>query len=120
MRRLLILLMFPAAAAIGADLPAREAKRVQEAAAVLTAIHAVPDRDIPQDLWARAACIGVVPGLQKTAFVVGGEYGKGLMSCRRGGQWSAPVFIELGKGSLGLQLGAESIDLVLLIMNRDG
>ena len=62
----------------------------------------------------------VVPSLKKAAFVFGGEYGKGLMSCRSNGAWSAPVFMEIGKGSWGLQLGAQSIDLVLLVMNERG
>jgi lipid-binding SYLF domain-containing protein len=107
-------------AALGADLSTRERKRVEEAAAVLKEIHAVPDKDIPQELWDRARCVVVVPSLKKAAFVVGGEYGKGLMSCRKGGAWGAPVFMEIGKGSWGLQLGAQSIDLVLLIMNDRG
>jgi SH3 domain-containing YSC84-like protein 1 len=80
----------------------------------------VPDKDIPQDLWDKAACVLVVPSLKKAAFVVGGEYGKGLMSCRHQGAWSAPVFMQVGKGSWGLQIGAQSIDLVLLVMNESG
>src|SRR5262245_2086915 len=104
-------------ATLGAKVSTSEAKRIQEAAEVLQALHAAPDKDIPQDLWQKAECVAVVPGLKKAAFIVGGEYGKGLMSCRRSGGWSAPVFLEIGKGSWGLQIGAESIDLVLLVMN---
>ena len=74
----------------------------------------------PADLWNNAACVIVVPGLKKAAFVIGGEYGKGLMSCRQDGRWSAPVFMMIGKGSWGLQIGAQSIDLVLLVMNTGG
>jgi SH3 domain-containing YSC84-like protein 1 len=103
-----------------ADLSTSETKRIQEAAQVLKEIHAVPDKDIPQDLWNKAACVIVVPSLKKAAFVFGGEYGKGLMSCRRDGSWSAPVFMQVGKGSWGLQIGAQSIDLVLLVMNEGG
>jgi lipid-binding SYLF domain-containing protein len=80
----------------------------------------VPDKDIPQDLWDKAQCVVVVPGLKKAAFIVGGEYGKGLMSCRHEGAWTAPIFMEVGKGSWGLQIGAQSIDLVFLVMNRSG
>ncbi len=98
----------------------KEGKRIEEAATVLKEIHAVPEKDIPQDLWDRAACVMVVPGLKKAAFVIGGEYGKGLMSCRKGSSWSAPIFMEIGKGSWGLQIGAQSIDLVLLVMNDGG
>jgi len=106
--------------AYGADVSTKEAARIQEAATVLKEIHAVPDKDIPQDLWERAACVIVVPGLKKAAFVIGGEYGKGLMSCRHAGEWGAPVFMQVGKGSWGLQIGAQSIDLVLLVMNAKG
>jgi lipid-binding SYLF domain-containing protein len=103
-----------------ADLSTKEASRIQEAATVLQEIHGVPDKDIPRDLWDRAACVMVVPGLKKAAFVVGGEYGKGLMSCRHDGGWTAPIFMQVGKGSWGLQIGAQSIDLVLLVMNEKG
>jgi len=106
--------------AMAGELSSREAKRIQEAATVLKEIHAVPDKDIPQELWERAECVIVVPGLKKAAFVIGGEYGNGLMSCRHTGEWSAPVFMQVGKGSWGLQIGAQSIDLVLLVMNASG
>jgi len=105
---------------LGADLSTAQTKRIQEAAAVLKEIHATPDKDVPKELWDRAKCVIVVPSLKKAAFVVGGEYGKGLMSCRTGGDWTAPVFMEIGKGSWGLQIGAQSIDLVLLVMNDRG
>jgi len=108
------------ATALGASVSSNESKRIQEAATVLREIHAVPDKDIPQDLWNNASCVAVIPGLKKAAFVIGGEYGKGLMSCRHAGVWSAPVFMQLGKGSWGLQIGAQSIDLVLLVMNNGG
>ncbi len=109
-----------AVTAQAADLSTKEASRVQEAATVLREIHGVPDKDIPQDLWEKAACVIVVPGLKKAALVVGGEYGKGLMSCRHDGEWSAPIFMRVEKGSWGLQIGAQSIDLVLLVMNSKG
>ena len=109
-----------AATAHGADLSAKEAGRIQEAATVLQEIHSVPDKDIPDELWERAECVIVVPSLKKAAFVFGGEYGKGLMSCKHGGQWGAPIFMQVGKGSWGLQIGAQSIDLVLLVMNKSG
>jgi lipid-binding SYLF domain-containing protein len=62
----------------------------------------------------------VIPGLKKAAFIIGGEFGKGLMSCRENGTWSAPLFMEMQKGSWGLQIGGESVDLVLLVMNEGG
>ncbi len=98
----------------------KERERIAEAAGVLKEIHAVPDKDVPRDLWDKAECVLVIPSLKKAAFVFGGEYGKGLMSCRRNAGWSAPIFMELGKGSWGLQIGAQSIDLVLLVMNESG
>ena len=105
---------------LAAGISTAQTKRIQDAAQVLKEIHAVPDKDIPQELWERAACVIVVPSVKKAALVFGGEYGKGLMSCRHDGAWSAPVFMEVGKGSWGLQIGAQSIDLVLLVMNQSG
>src|SRR5439155_9570351 len=107
-------------AVAAADLSTKATNRIREAATTLKEIHAVPDKDIPQELWDKAECVIVVPALKKAAFVFGGEYGSGLMSCRHDGQWSAPVFMQIGKGSWGLQIGAQSIDLVLLVMNARG
>jgi SH3 domain-containing YSC84-like protein 1 len=109
-----------ATTASAADLSAKSVERIKDAATVLTEIHAVPDKDIPQELWDKASCVIVIPSLKKAAFIIGGEFGKGLMSCRHNGQWSAPIFMELQKGSWGLQIGAESVDLVLLVMNENG
>ena len=108
------------AAPLSAALSSSEVQRIADAAAVLGELHTAPDQDVPLDLWEKAACVMVVPGLKKAAFIFGGEYGKGLMSCRHGGAWSAPIFIRLGKGSWGLQFGAQSIDLVMLVMNERG
>lgn len=105
---------------VPADPPTHQTKRLSEAADVLREIHTVPDKDVPKELWDKAACVMVVPGLKKAAFVVGGEFGKGVMSCRKNGAWSAPVFMQIEKGSWGLQIGAQSIDLVLLVMNEKG
>src|SRR3954470_8375177 len=107
-------------APLAAALSESEAKRIQEAATVLRELHAAPDQDVPLDLWQKASCVMVIPGLRKAAFIVGGEYGKGLMSCRNDTTWSPPVFMRLGKGSWGLQFGAQTIDLVLLVMNDKG
>ena len=122
MRRLVM--MVSLAAAAGAPLVAEvspiQTQRIADAATVLNEIHAVPEKDIPQELWDHSACVLVIPGLKKAAFIFGGEYGKGLMSCRRNGGWSAPLFMRLEKGSWGFQIGAQSIDLVLLVMNEGG
>jgi len=94
--------------------------RLRTATIVLHEILSAPDKGIPEDLLARAQCVMIVPGLKKGAFIVGGEYGKGVLSCRNGAGWSAPLFLELQKGSVGFQIGGESVDLVLLFMNDQG
>jgi SH3 domain-containing YSC84-like protein 1 len=94
--------------------------RIQNSAIVLDEIHKAPDNDIPIDLWEKASCVGVLPSVKKAAFIVGGEFGRGVMSCRSGDSWSAPSFIELEKGSIGFQIGGESVDLVMLVMNENG
>ena len=102
-----------------AALKGNEVKRLGEAATVLSELRGTPDNDIPEDLWNKAQCVLVIPSMKKAAFVFGGEVGSGVMSCRAKG-WSAPVFMHLAKGSFGLQIGAEQVDLVLLVMNRRG
>lgn len=96
-----------------------EVKRLSEAGTIITELRNTPEKGIPEDLWNKAQCVLVIPSMKKAAFVVGGEYGSGVMSCRSNG-WSAPVFMQITKGSWGLQIGAEQTDLVLLIMNRRG
>ena len=108
------------ATAAFAELKSNEVKRLNEAAIVLSEMRAAPDSGIPEDLWNRAECVLVIPSLKKAAFLIGGEAGSGVMSCRRSRGWSAPVFMHLAKGSVGLQIGAEQVDLVLLVMNRSG
>src|SRR4051812_23911293 len=101
---------------LSAPLSADESSRLAESARVIQEIKP----EIPQDYWDRARCVGVIPGLKKAAFIFGGEYGKGVLSCKAGDAWSAPVFIELAKGSWGFQAGAEQVDLALLVMNESG
>lgn len=103
-----------------AALTPNETERLQAASAVVSELRTQPDKGIPDDLWSRAECVAVIPGVKKAAFMVGGEYGKGVMSCRTAKGWSAPVFLQLAKGSWGFQVGAEQIDLVMLMMNRRG
>jgi lipid-binding SYLF domain-containing protein len=107
------------AASAFAALSKEQVKRLNESAAILSELRNSPDKDIPEDLWNKAQCVLVIPSLKKAAFIVGGEYGSGVMSCRTRG-WSAPVFMQIAKGSWGLQIGAEEIDLVLLVMNQRG
>jgi lipid-binding SYLF domain-containing protein len=110
-------------AAVGtarADISTAEQKRLSESAAVVTDLRNTAEKGIPEDIWAKAECVVVIPGMKKAAFIFGGEYGRGVMSCRTGDGWSAPVFMQLAKGSWGFQAGAEEIDLVMLVMNRRG
>jgi SH3 domain-containing YSC84-like protein 1 len=108
-----------ATAAFAADSKS-DAKRLNRAAAVLTDLRNAPDNGIPDRIWSKAECVVVIPSLKKAGFIVGGESGSGVMSCRQGNHWGAPVFMELTKGSVGLQAGVSSTELVLLVMNRSG
>src|ERR1051326_216883 len=97
-------------------------KRLDTATIVLDEIMAAPDKGIPQDLFNKAACVIIVPGLKKGAFILGGKYGKGFVACRQaeGGEWSAPASVRVEGGSVGFQLGGSGTDVVLLVMNRRG
>jgi len=85
--------------------------RVDAAKVVLDKIMAAGDRSIPMSIMQQATCVGVVPGLIKGAFVFGGQYGQGVVTCRTGHGWSAPVFIRMAGGSWGLQVGGQATDL---------
>jgi len=99
-------------AAIGSS----EAARLAAAAQVVNDVKT----DIPPDIWSKSRCVVVMPDVKKAAFIFGGEYGKGILSCRSGERWSPPVLMQLAKGSWGFQAGAEEVDLVLLVMNEQG
>ncbi len=91
--------------------------RTQKAAQVFKEIMDTPDKGIPQDLLAKAKCIAIIPGDKKFAFVFGGNYGRGLVTCRSTHGWSAPMFLALEGGSVGYQIGGSSTDIVMLFMN---
>jgi lipid-binding SYLF domain-containing protein len=97
-------------------------KRLNDAAVVFSEIMDTPDKGIPQDLLAKAHCIVIVPDLKTAAFVVGGKYGKGYLSCRKaaGSGWSAPATVRIEGGSVGFQIGASSTDLIMLVMSERG
>jgi lipid-binding SYLF domain-containing protein len=97
-------------------------KRLNEAAAVFAEIMAAPDKGIPQDMLANAHCIVIVPSLKTAAFLVGGKYGKGYLSCRNksGAGWSAPGTVRVEGGSVGFQIGGSTTDLIMLVMNARG
>jgi lipid-binding SYLF domain-containing protein len=97
-----------------------EVKLLNESASLLSEIRQAPDKGIPEQIWSKAECVLVFPSLKKAGFIVGGEFGSGVMSCRHDNAWSAPVFMSLTKGSAGFQIGAEAIQLVLVVMNEKG
>ena len=98
------------------------AKRLEESAAVFSEIMSAPDKGIPDELLEKAQCIVIVPGLKKGAFIVGGQYGKGYLSCRRknGRGWSAPGTVRMEGGSVGFQIGGSETDVIMLVMNQRG
>jgi lipid-binding SYLF domain-containing protein len=91
--------------------------RIQKATQVFQEIMRTPDRGIPRDLLEKARCVAIIPGEEKAAFIFGGNYGKGLATCRTATGWSAPMFVAVGGGSVGFQIGASFTDVVLLFMN---
>ena len=113
-------LLLVSASVAAASQSSDDAKRIADSAAVIRELRGAPDKGIPENIWDRAHCVVVLPGVKKTAFLFGGEYGKGVVSCRTAGGWSAPIFMTLEKGSVGVQIGAESSDIVLLVMNEGG
>ena len=101
----------------------KDDERLRNSGTVLKEILEVPD-NIPQDLLDKADCVVVFPSVLKAAFIVGGSYGRGAMSCRKGenfrGPWGAPTMMALEGGSFGFQIGGEATDFVLLVMNERG
>jgi lipid-binding SYLF domain-containing protein len=100
-----------------------ENDRIKNSGKVMVEILNVPD-DIPADLLDKAECVIVLPSVMKAAFIVGGSYGRGVMTCRSGkefsGPWSAPSMMAVEAGSIGFQIGGEATDFVLLVMNKRG
>jgi lipid-binding SYLF domain-containing protein len=119
---LLVVLPILSSSASAAD-QEKDEDRLTNSGTVLKEILDVPD-DIPHDLLDKADCVVVFPSVLKAAFIVGGSYGRGAMSCRRGesfrGSWGAPTMMALEGGSFGLQIGGEATDFVLLVMNERG
>jgi lipid-binding SYLF domain-containing protein len=117
------LLLFSLPAVSSAKDDEKEVDRIENAGHVVREIMDIPD-DIPQDLIDKAECIIVFPSVVKAAFIVGGSYGRGVMTCRTGehysGPWSAPTMMALEGGSIGFQIGGEATDFVLLVMNPRG
>lgn len=95
-------------------------QRIEAAHTVLHELLTTPDKGIPLNIAAKATCVAVIPGFKKGAFLVGGQYGQGVVSCRTGHGWSAPAFIQMTGASFGLQIGGQSTDLVLVAVTKDG
>jgi lipid-binding SYLF domain-containing protein len=112
----LVLLVVPAIALADSD-RADDVNRIDSAKRVFHEIMATPDQGIPRDLLASAKCIAIIPGSVKFAFVLGGNYGRGVATCRDANGWSAPMFVALDGGSVGYQAGGSSTDIILLFMN---
>jgi lipid-binding SYLF domain-containing protein len=94
-----------------------DVNRTQKATQVFKEIMNAPDQGIPQNLLESAKCIAIIPGDVKFAFIFGGNYGRGLATCRTEHGWSAPMFVAVDGGSVGYQIGGSSTDLVMLFMN---
>lgn len=97
---------------------AQVADRVQMASDDLNKLMNAPDNEIPQTILAKAKCVAVIPDMVKGGFVIGGQHGRGLATCRTANGWSAPAPITLSGGSWGAQIGVQSADVVLLFMNQ--
>lgn len=95
-------------------------ERLKDAELVLTEMAGAGDKGIPTSLLTKAKCVVVVPSLKKVALGFGGQYGRGYLSCRRAGGWSAPGGIRVEGGSFGLQIGGSATDVILLVMNDRG
>jgi lipid-binding SYLF domain-containing protein len=125
MKRLLILcvvacLAIPTFAADNEKDDNKAEDRIKAASTVLEEIESAPDQGIPEEVLGSAECVAVVPTMLKGGFIVGARYGRGVASCRTPKGWSAPAFFTIKGGSFGLQIGAQAVDLVMLIMNQDG
>jgi lipid-binding SYLF domain-containing protein len=94
--------------------------RIKAAANVLDEIESAPDQGVPEEVLGSAECVAIVPSMLKGGFIVGARYGRGVASCRTPKGWSAPAFFSVQGGSVGLQIGGQAVDLVMLIMNQDG
>lgn len=123
MKKALLLAAVMALAVLPASAQKKENERIENAGKVMVEILNVPE-DIPADILNKAECVIVLPSVKKFAFGFGGSYGRGVMTCRGGknftGPWGAPSMMALEGGSFGLQLGGQATDFVLLVMNPRG
>ncbi|MEJ2007998.1 MAG: lipid-binding SYLF domain-containing protein [Acidobacteriota bacterium] len=95
-------------------------QRIRSSRLAFQEIMSAPDKSIPQELLESAKCIAIIPGEKRLAFVFGGRYGKGLVTCHTGHGWSAPAFLMLGGGSFGFQIGGSSTDIIMIFRKNNG
>lgn len=107
---------------VGLNAATEADKRLEAASSVFSEVMSISEKSIPQDLLNGAECVVIVPGMKKGAFIVGGKYGRGFMSCRKSGGlgWSAPGAIKVEGGSFGFQIGGAETDVIMLVMNKGG
>ncbi len=123
MKKLLLLLLTLSVTATcfaATDDDNKAADRVKSASTILEEIQTAPDTGIPDEVMGSAECVAVIPSMLKAGFVFGGRYGRGVASCRTAKGWSDPAFFTIEGGSFGLQIGAQAVDLIMLIMNQRG
>jgi lipid-binding SYLF domain-containing protein len=122
MKKVLVLLLLAGGGVVArpADDPGKLDGRIAASRAVIDQIMSVPDKAVPDGIARHAKCIAVVPGVVKGAFIVGAEYGQGVVTCRTEHGWSGPVFIRLAGGSFGFQAGGQGTDLILVAVNDKG
>jgi SH3 domain-containing YSC84-like protein 1 len=116
----LLWLVGSSVSALAADDAQKLDKRLDAARTTIDQIMSTPDKAVPNSIARKAVCIGVIPGMVKGAFIFGAEYGQGVVTCRTGGRWSAPVFIRMAGGSFGFQAGGQGTDLVIVAVNEKG
>jgi lipid-binding SYLF domain-containing protein len=105
---------------LAADQTEQENTRLQASADVIKEVMNTPDKGIPTDLFGKAYCVVVIPGMKKAGFIFSAKYGRGYASCREGGQWSAPAAMRVEGGGVGFQIGASDTDVVMLVMSKKG
>ena len=120
MKTLLGVVLCAVMPASGAFASEAASSRLESAATVLNEIMATPDKGIPSDILGSAKCVAVVPNLLKGGFIVGGAHGRGMATCRTATGWSAPAPLTTTGGSVGLQIGGQAVDLVMVVMNDRG
>jgi SH3 domain-containing YSC84-like protein 1 len=103
-----------------AETKERVLRRIDEAAKVFQEVNSAEDKGIPHELLEKAQCVGIIPGMKRAGFVVGGNYGKGIVVCRTSDGWTAPSMIRAEGGSIGLQIGAGETDVVFVVMDQRG